>query len=68
MPACVTFDVPHAKMTNSRHKFGKLFTPDVNSYIISGLPKCATWRENAHLQNSTQERPEREYGIFASWG
>jgi len=32
MLASVTLYVPHAEMTNSRHKFDKLFTPDVNSY------------------------------------
>ncbi len=35
--------VSHAEMTDSRHKFGKLFTLDGNSYE----------REDTHPQNST---------------
>ncbi len=33
MLASVTVYVPHARMTDSRHKFDKLFTPDINNYL-----------------------------------
>ncbi len=39
----VTVCVPHTEMTDSRHKFGKSFTLDVNSYQrITGAPRRVT--------------------------